>query len=83
MSLDRVELIRARLTAAFQPSHLEIADEGDLHVGHAEEGAGHFAVTICAEALAGKTRVQQHRLVYDALGEMMQTNIHALRITVV
>ena len=83
MADDRVEIIRARLTAALQPSRLEIADEGDLHAGHAEEGAGHFAITICAEALTDKPRVQQHRLVYDALGEMMQTNIHALRITVV
>ena len=67
MSDDRVEIIRTRLTAALQPSRLEIADEGYLHAGHAEEGAGHFAITICADALDGKPLVQQHRLVYDAL----------------
>ncbi|HAR65456.1 MAG TPA: BolA family transcriptional regulator [Lentisphaeria bacterium] len=80
--MDRVATIRERLIAAFAPVSLEIEDESHLHIGHpgARSGGGHFSVTITAEALNGMSRVTQHRKIYAALGEMMGTEIHALRI---
>ena len=75
-----VEDIRARLQRAFAPSQLEVIDEGALHIGHAAEGTGHFRVRITCAAFAGKSRVQQHRLVYDALVELMGHGIHALAL---
>lgn len=79
---DRVEKIRDCLMNALQPSHLEITDQSHLHAGHAgaKEGKGHFAVEITSAAFAGKSLIHRHRLVYDALGDLMQTDIHALSI---
>ncbi len=74
--------IRQRLERAFAPTALEILDEGQLHVGHAAEGTGHFRVRIASAALAGKSRVAQHRMVYAALADLMGNGIHALAIEV-
>lgn len=78
----RVDAIRERLTAAFAPQRLEIVDESHKHAGHAgaRDGRGHFAVFIVSPAFAGLSPIQRHRAVYQALGEMMQTDIHALSI---
>jgi len=78
----RVDAIRERLTAAFAPQRLEIVDESHKHAGHAgaRDGRGHFAVFIVSRAFAGLSPIQRHRAVYQALGEMMQTDIHALSI---
>jgi BolA protein len=75
-----IDDIRACLQIAFAPSALDVIDEGHLHVGHAGEGSGHFRVRIASAMFAGKTRVQQHRMVYDALGDLMGHGIHALAI---
>jgi BolA protein len=74
--------MRERLVAGLTPTRLEIVDESHKHVGHAgaRDGRGHFAVEIESAAFAGKTSIAMHRLVYAALGEMMQTDIHALSI---
>jgi BolA protein len=80
MSAASVEDIRARLQRAFEPIALDVIDEGHLHVGHAGEGSGHFRVRIASAAFTGKTLVQQHRLVYDALADLMGYGIHALAI---
>lgn len=80
MSPPSIDDIRARLQQAIAPVTLEVIDEGHLHVGHAGEGTGHFRVRIASDAFAGKTRVQQHRLVYDALAGLMGHGIHALAI---
>jgi BolA protein len=79
---ERVAQIEQRLRAALQPQHLEIKDESAKHAGHAgaREGGGHFDVTIVAAQFAGKSLLQRHRLVYDALGETMRKDIHALSI---
>lgn len=82
MTSTRIELIRTRLTQALNPTLLEILDEGHLHVGHAEEGAGHFAIEIAAPAFQGQSLVACHKLIYAALGDAMQTQIHALRIKI-
>jgi len=79
---DRVALIREKLTAAFAPSRLDIIDESHLHAGHAgaASGGGHFAVIIVADAFAGKNLLARHRMVYEALGDAMKTEIHALSV---
>ena len=82
MNAPMAETIRARLQQTFAPTALDVIDEGHLHIGHAGEGSGHFRVRITSVAFAGKTRVQQHRLVYGALGDLMGHGIHALAIEV-
>lgn len=80
----RITEIRARLQDTLSPTVLEITDESDLHLGHpgAASGLGHFTITISATTLKNKTRIQQHKLIYAALGTMMQTDIHALKINI-
>ena len=74
-------MIRERLSEVFAPQSLNIIDESHKHAGHASAGgAGHFVVEIVADAFAGKNLIQRHRLVYDALGDAMNTEIHALSI---
>ena len=81
MTAERVAMIEKRLTEVFSPQSLNIVDESHKHAGHASAGgAGHFAVEIIADAFAGKTLIQRHRLIYDALDDAMNTEIHALSI---
>ncbi len=78
------DTIRAKLTAAFAPSALEIVDESHLHAGHAGHRPGvstHFRVAIVAGAFRGKPRVERQRLVYAALGDLMGNPIHALALS--
>jgi len=79
---DRLERIRARITDALAPHELDVIDESYKHVGHegARDGRGHFRVRIVAEAFRGKAPLARHRMVYDAVGDLMQTDIHALSI---
>ena len=78
----RVERIRERLTQALAPLSLEVSDDSHTQAGHAgaRGGQGHIGVDIVSTAFAGKLPLARHRLVYAALGEMMQTDIHALAI---
>ncbi len=74
--------MRARL-AALQPLALELVDESAKHAGHAGARPGgntHWRVSIVSRAFAGKPMVARHRMVYEALGELMQDPIHALAI---
>lgn len=74
--------IRLRL-AALAPSHLELLDQSAQHAGHAGAAPGgntHWKLTIVSPRFAGKPRVARHRMVYEALGELMQQPIHALEI---
>lgn len=81
---ERLSMIKVLLEQALEPTMLEITDESHLHAGHegAKTGKGHFAVTIGGSIFKGKTQLEQHRLVYAALGALMQKEIHALRITI-
>lgn len=75
--------IENKLKARFDPTHLAIVDESHKHRGHAgarPEGESHFQVEIVSAAFEGLTRVERQRLVYDALAEEMQKDIHALAI---
>ena len=78
----RVEAIRERLAATLAPKTLEIEDESHRHAGHAgaRDGRGHFRVRIVSDAFVGKSALARHRAVYAALGDLMQTDIHALAI---
>ena len=75
-------LIRRSLTEAFKPCLLEIIDNSAAHAGHAgvRSGGGHYHVTIVAEAFEGKSLVQRHQMIYQALGDLMKQEIHALGI---
>lgn len=78
---QRIERMRERL-AVLAPGEIEIVDESHLHAGHAgaRSGRGHYALCIRSERFTGKPLLQRHRMVYEALGDMMQTDIHALSI---
>lgn len=69
-----------------QPSVLEVLDESAAHAGHAGSnglGSGtHFRLRIASPLFTGRTRVAQHRLVYDALREFMDQGLHAIAIEV-
>lgn len=73
--------IRERL-AALQPDSIDIGDDSALHAGHAgaASGGGHYTLRIVSARFAGQSRVARHRLVYDALGSLMQHQIHALAL---
>lgn len=75
----RIERIRAAL-AQLAPQHLQLIDESHRHVGHAgaRDGRGHFAVEIVSAQFDGEPPIARHRRVYAALGDLMQTDIHAL-----
>ncbi len=75
-------MIRQRLTAALAPTELAISDDSHLHAGHAgaREGKGHFSVQIISEQFEGLTTIRRHRLIYEALGDLMESDIHALSI---
>jgi len=80
--MNTVETLRSRM-AALEPSRLDIIDESHLHAGHAgaRDGGGHFRMTIVSPRFAGKRTMERHRLVYDAAGDLMKRQIHALSIT--
>jgi BolA protein len=82
---ERVATIERLLTEAFAPTEILVKDQSHLHAGHAgaREGKGHFDVMIVSEDFAGQGRIDRHRMVYDALGSFMQSDVHALRINAI
>jgi BolA protein len=78
----RIELIKERLNNAFDVKEIDVTDESHKHAGHAgaKSGKGHFNLYIVADDFDGKNLLERHRMVYEALGEIMQTEIHALSI---
>lgn len=85
MTEERVAMIRERLEQALSPVELSIEDESHLHRGHpgARDGRGHFRVRVVSDQFHGLPRLARHRRVYSAVGELMQTDIHALNIEAV
>lgn len=79
--MSTIEVIRQRL-AALNPDALEVYDDSDDHAGHAgaRDGGGHFQLVIVSRQFAGKPAVVRHRLVYQALADLMPARIHALAI---
>ena len=82
MSETRLQKLESRIATALAPTHLEIIDDSHLHAGHAgaADGRGHFTVIVSSERFAGLRTLQRHRLVYDAVGDLMVTDVHALSI---
>ena len=76
------EQIKKLLKESLNPEYIEIIDNSAAHAGHAgaRSGGGHYHVTIVADAFEGKSLVQRHQLIYQALGDMMKQQIHALSI---
>jgi BolA protein len=82
---SRVERIEQRLRAALVPTFLEIIDDSQAHAGHAgaiASGGGHFFATIVSPSFEGKNLVARHKLVYAALGDLMNTDVHAFSMKV-
>lgn len=82
MSSGRLAAIESALRSAFAPVELQVKDQSHLHAGHegARDGRGHFDITIVSAAFDGQRPLARHRMVYDALGKLMETDIHAARI---
>ena len=82
MSKDRTSLIRSELNEQLKPTELLIKDQSHLHAGHegARDGKGHFDVTIVSDVFEGLNLIRRHRIVYDALSKLLESDIHALRI---
>lgn len=76
------DTIVRRLEQHFAPQRLEVLDESAAHAGHAGAagGGGHFRAVVVSEAFDGLPRVERHRLVYDALRDLMPQRIHALAL---
>jgi BolA family transcriptional regulator, general stress-responsive regulator len=85
MTSPRAERIRAVLEGAFTRARVSVHDDSARHAGHAgaRAGAGHFLVRIESQDFAGRSRLERHRLVYEALADMLPREIHALNIEAV
>jgi BolA family transcriptional regulator, general stress-responsive regulator len=81
MNVAVTEQLRAALERALMPRSLEIIDDSARHAGHpGARAGGHFRVTLVAEAFRGRSRLERHRLVYDAVAPLMRDGVHALNI---
>ena len=81
MTATRLERLTQRLQA-LEPTRLEVEDDSHHHAGHAgaADGRGHFSVLVVSKRFAGLRQVQRHRLIYETVGDLMATDIHALSI---
>ena len=81
MTAGRAERLTERLQS-LEPEQLEVVDDSHRHAGHAgaADGRGHFSVLIVSKRFAGLNTLRRHRLVYETVGDMMTTDIHALSI---
>ena len=81
--MNRIERIQALLQSALTPAECVVDDESHLHAGHAgaASGGGHYRLRLVSTHFEGLSKVARHRLVYDALQEMMRQEIHALAMT--
>ena len=79
--MSTIKIIKQRLTF-LSPEKIEIIDESSKHIGHegAKSGGGHFLLTIVSGNFYKKSTIERHRIIYDALGEMVGEDIHALSI---
>ena len=82
MTPDRHERLTQRLQQGLEPDHLEVIDDSHRHAGHAgaADGRGHFTVLVVSQRFEGLGTLKRHKLVYEVVGDMMTTDIHALSI---
>ncbi len=80
---ERLEKIRARLIGTFSPLQCQLDDDSAKHAGHAgaASGGGHYRLRLVSAQFEGLNLVRRHRLVYDSVHDMMNTEIHALAMT--
>jgi len=80
--MSRIEDLRNRITSALGADIVELQDDSAKHRGHAGSrgGAGHYSVVVVAARFAGMGRVERHRAVYDAVGDMIPGEVHALAV---
>ena len=83
--MDTPEVIVSRLREYLSAESVEIEDQSHLHAGHAGAagGGGHYEVTIVASCFKGLNTLARHRLVYEAVGELMKKEIHALSLSLI
>ncbi len=82
LAASRVERIRTVVQDRFHPIRLEIRDDSAAHAGHVGGGGkGHFYIRVVSEVFSGKSLVERHRLVHDALADLLETDIHALKLS--
>ena len=80
--MTRYDTIRERLTTTLAPIQLQLQDDSHLHAGHAgAKQGGHYTVRIVSSKFFGLRPMARHQLVYSSLGNLMNTDIHALSIT--
>ncbi len=78
--MDLIQEIRSRL-AILSPTRLDIQDDSAMHAGHAGNlGGGHYSITIVSSHFCEKSQIIRHRLIYQALADLIPTKIHALSI---
>ena len=84
MTANRIEKIK-NLLKELNPTSIEVIDESAAHYGHpgAATGMGHFLITIASPAFKAQTAVKCHQLVYKVLGDLLETDIHAVRIKII
>ncbi len=77
--MNTIDELKRRLQALV-PTSIDIVDESALHAGHpgARAGGGHYRLSIVSERFRGAGRIARHRMVFDAVGDLMQGRIHAL-----
>jgi len=82
MNPSRLDIIREQLEQAFHPNELKIIDDSHKHIGHpgATSGGGHYKVIIRAKAFENTSPIERHRMIYEALADLMHQEIHALSI---
>ena len=80
--METIDLIVDRLRQELSAESVEIEDQSHLHAGHAGAagGGGHYQVTVIASCFKGLNTLARHRLIYDALDDLMKKEIHALTI---
>lgn len=85
MSQETMIEIENRLQSTLKLNALEVIDESHFHIGHAgaEDGKGHYKVVLQGHCFDGLSLIKRHKLIYGALGELMQTKIHALSINII
>lgn len=81
--MTRFEKLHTRLIENLNPVLCELKDDSDAHASHAgaASGGSHYILRIICHQFEGLNRISRHRLVYDAIGDMMHTEIHALAIS--
>ncbi|MEZ5935111.1 MAG: BolA family protein [Alphaproteobacteria bacterium] len=77
------DIIEKKLTESLTPIRLELVDESALHAGHAGarlQGESHFRLLVVSDHFENRGRIERQRLVYQILGDLMRTDVHALSI---